>query len=176
MTATAAPHTPAEVDALLKTLANSTSQLTRNTVAQFVRELLAMAEKSATHIIAAETERDAALAKVIEYKDRTRQAEIAHDNSSKAFTELRELRTEMTIASGPTTPPTPVDPPVSLSVAYDAMVERTRCAAIAMQTAPNWLTDRQYDDMDKPQYGEAIRVNVSRRILDQPKPIVEAKG
>jgi hypothetical protein len=70
-----------------------------------------------------------------------------------------------------TSPPLPVD----LPGAYGGMVERAACAAIAMQPAPGWLSDRQYDGMTKPEYGEAIRINVSQRILAQPVPAPGAK-
>jgi hypothetical protein len=88
---------------------------------------------------------------------------------------MKVTRTSLTVEG--TLPPAPGDvpPPITLLDAYNGMVERANCAAIAMQPAPGWLSDRQYDAMTKPEYGEAIRINVSQRILAQPAPLPGAK-
>lgn len=71
-----------------------------------------------------------------------------------------------------TLPPAPVDPPVTPKVAYDAMVERQRCAAIVMGPIEAAYTIQEWDAMTKGDAVQNVRTKAAQLILAQPAPKV----
>lgn len=69
-------------------------------------------------------------------------------------------------------PPSKEDPAVPPKVAYDAMVERARCAAIVMGPIEAAYTIQEWDAMTKGDAVQNVRVKAAQLILAQPAPKV----
>jgi hypothetical protein len=156
-------------------------KMSKSTVAKpsvtIIEELQAMVTDQNTVLQAQQSEINIKDARLAEYKERTRVAEMEHNRSSAALAATLPTPNQLpppVVTPAPTPVPAPSVPPVpppTPAVAYSAMIERQRCAAIAMGRIEAAFTIQEWDAMTKGEAVENVRVRIGQAILAQPAPL-----